>query len=132
MSRTLALSLAGLASVCAAGCGGGYLPVHGKVTLPDGSPVPGCTVIFEGQAGGKAISARGEVGPDGSFTMSTNRPGDGVPPGNYRVSVAPPPPPSLDSPSPAPYNEKFTRLETSGLTFEVKPGNSEFSIRVSK
>jgi len=135
MSRTLALSLAlaALASlVGAAGCGRGYLPVHGKVTLSDGSPVPGCLVLFEGEPGGKKISARGEVGPDGSFNMSTNTPGDGVPPGNYRVSVVPPPPPSLDSPSSAPYNERFTRSETSGLTFEVKPGNSELSIRVSK
>jgi len=117
---------------CAAGCGQGLHPVHGKVTLPDGKPVPGGMVVFEGQVGGKTISSRGEIAADGSFSMSTNTPGDGVPAGSYKVSVAPP---GLANPDarPAPlFADKYSSFDSSGLTFEVKPGKNEFPIQVSK
>jgi hypothetical protein len=115
-----------------AGCGQRLHPVTGKVTLPDGSPVPGSMVVFEGQADGQAISARGEVAADGSYSMSTNAPGDGVPAGNYRVSVAPPPMVNADSPTPAPFHPRYSSVETPGLTFQVKPGKNEFPIQVKK
>src|SRR5262245_35167366 len=82
------------------GCGPKYYPVSGKVTLPDGKPVPGSMVVFEGESGGKTISARGEVGADGGFSMSTNTPGDGVPAGKYKVSIAPPASASAESAAP--------------------------------
>jgi hypothetical protein len=107
-------------------------PVRGKVTLPGGKPVPGSLVIFEGEVGGKTISARGEVGEDGSFSMGTYTPGGGVPVGTYRVSVAPPPVANPDAPYVSPFNARFSRVDTSGLTFEVKPGTNEFPIEVQK
>ncbi len=116
----------------AAGCGQRLHPVSGKVTLPDGSPTAGSMVVFEGNVGGQAISARGDVGPDGSYSMSTHAPGDGVPAGSYRVSIAPPPVTNADAPSAAPFHPRFSNVETSGLTFDVKPGNNDFPIRVEK
>ena len=123
----LALSLAALA-----GCGAKYYPVHGKVTLPGGQPVPGSLVVFEGTSGGKSISARGEVGADGSYSLSTNAPGDGAPPGKYRVSVAPPPAISAEGGGRPPFHVRFSRVETSNLEFEVKPQDNEYSIQVTK
>lgn len=116
----------------AAGCGASMNPVSGKVTLPGGQPVPGGMVVFEGQVGGKTISARGAIGPDGSYTMSTNTPGDGVPAGTYKVSIAPPGSANPDAPAPSPFAAKFSSFDSSGLTFEVKPGKNEFPIPVTK
>lgn len=117
---------------CAGGCGTALHPVHGKVTLPDGKPVPGGMVVFEGQAGGKTISARGEIAADGSYTMSTNSPGDGVPAGTYKVCVAPPGLANPDARTAPPFAEKFSSFDASGLSFEVKPGKNEFPITVTK
>jgi len=89
-------------------------------------------VVFEGQVGGKTISARGTIGPDGSYSMSTNTPGDGVPAGAYKVSVAPPPIANPDAPAASPFATKFSSFDSSGLTFEVKPGKNDFPIQVTK
>ena len=64
--------------------------------------------------------------------MSTQSPGDGVPVGTYKVSVAPPAAASAESVGPPPFNTKLTRVETSGLEFEVKPQKNEFPIQVTK
>jgi len=118
---------------CFAGCGPGLQPVRGKVTLPDGKPAAGSQVVFEGTAAGKKVSARGDVGPDGSYVMSTFKPGDGVPPGKYKVQVNPPPMVNAEGPYVSPFHAKFSNLETSGLEFEVKRGGeNEFPIQVTK
>ena len=82
---------AGFLVACLAGCGAGMQPVKGKVTLADGKPAAGSQVVFESEQEGKKISARGDVGLDGSYELSTFKPGDGVPPGKYKVQVNPPP-----------------------------------------
>src|SRR5262245_56116739 len=33
------------------------------------------------------VSARGSIGPDGKFTISTNKPGDGCPVGEFQVAI---------------------------------------------
>lgn len=70
------------------GCGGGsdLLSVTGKVTNADGSPVTaaeGGLVLFNPAGSGKA--ATGNFEKDGTFTMMTEKPGDGVKPGTYKV-----------------------------------------------
>src|SRR5262245_7759316 len=116
-----------------AGCGPGLQPVRGKVTLPDGKPAAGSQVVFEGTEAGKQVSARGDVGADGSYEMSTFKPGDGVPAGKYKVQVNPPPMVNAEGPYVSPFNAKFSNLETSGLEFEVKRGSkNEFPIQVTK
>ena len=126
------LALAALTG--AAGCGSGRYPVAGRVTYEDGSPLPEGSVVGETTDGGVTVMARGIVGSDGRFEWGTERPGDGAKPGNYKVIVVPRAlgdaelakgeVPAVDS--------KFTRYESSGLTFEVKPEKNELNIKVTK
>jgi len=77
-------------SVGVVGCGGGAAPVKGKVTYK-GEPVKGGSLVFSPLAeGGKAAS--GDVKEDGTYTLTTNKPGDGAKPGHYRVTYTPPQP----------------------------------------
>lgn len=116
-----------------AGCGSKLVPVHGKVTLPDGKPAAGSQVVFQGGEEKKQFTARGDVGADGTFTMGTEKPGDGVPPGKYSVIVNPPPMVNAEGPYVVPFNAKFTNFKTSGLEFEAKRGAAnDFAIQVTK
>jgi hypothetical protein len=118
---------------CFSGCGMGLEPVRGKVTLPDGKPAAGSQVVFESEQDGKKISARGDVREDGSFELSTFKPGDGVPPGRYKVQVNPPPVVNAEGPNTSPFHAKFSNFQTSGLEFEVKSGaKNEFPIQVTR
>lgn len=81
-----------IAIALSAGCGsgGGALEVTGKVTNADGSPIQceGGTILFQPATageGGAGKHATGEVKPDGTFTMMTRMPGDGMQPGKYKV-----------------------------------------------
>src|SRR5437764_1356216 len=119
--------------VAVTGCGAGLQPVRGTVKLPDGKPAAGSQVVFEGGLEGKKVSARGDVQSDGSFELSTYKPGDGVPPGKYKVQVNPPPMVNAEAAYVSPFNAKYSNFETSGLEFEVKSGQrSEFPIQVTK
>jgi len=75
----------------AAGCDSNprTYPVHGKVMLEDGRLVTRGVVLFEGASGGALVAARGTITPNGTYEMSTYKPGDGVPPGKYRVQINP-------------------------------------------
>lgn len=123
-----------LLAVLAAGCGSGRYAVSGRVTYEDGSPVEAGTVIGEATVDGKAVSVQGNIEPDGSFQWGTERAGDGAPPGQYRVIVMPV---ALgdselaEGKRPA-VSGKYTRFETSGITFEVKPGKNNLSIKVER
>jgi hypothetical protein len=118
---------------CFSGCGPSMAPVHGKVTLGDGKPAAGSQVVFESDQEGKKVTARGDVQPDGSFELSTFKPGDGVPPGKYKVQVNPPPMINAEAAYVSPFNSKYSNFATSGLEFEVKRGaKNEFPIQVTK
>ncbi|HEY7425196.1 MAG TPA: hypothetical protein VH682_13275 [Gemmataceae bacterium] len=120
----------------AAGCGSKLYPVHGKVAFPDGTSLAGGLVVFERQQEeGKSITARGEIHADGSYQLSTYRPGDGVPAGKYRVLVAPKTDLNdIDNPHkpPPPFDPRYMAFATSGLEFEVKAGENEFPIQVAQ
>jgi hypothetical protein len=104
------------------------------VTYEDGSPVEAGTVIGEATVDGKPVGVQGNIERDGAFRWGTDRPGDGALPGKYRVVVMPAAlgdselaagkTPAVDS--------KFTKYETSGITFEVKPGTNELNITVTR
>jgi hypothetical protein len=107
--------------------------VRGKVTLPDGKPAAGSQVVFESEQEGKKISARGDVRDDGSYDLSTFKPGDGVPPGKYKVQVNPPPMVNAEGPYTLPFHAKYSSFQSSGLEFEVKSSaKNEFLIQVTK
>ena len=60
-------------------------PVSGTVLFKDGTAVTWGTIEFHGLA--KQAGARGEIGSDGSFMLSTFGEGDGAIPGEYQVTV---------------------------------------------
>lgn len=124
---------AGLMVLVLPGCGPRLETVRGKAVLANGQPATGSQVVFEGEFEGKPITARGDVREDGTFEMSTYAPGDGVPPGKYRVQVNPPPVVNADAPASIPFSSKYLNFQTSGLEFEVKSGQTnELSLRLER
>src|SRR5581483_10033784 len=71
------------------GCGSRRYPVTGSVNFDDGKPLEPGNLICERVIGGKTVMARGTILADGTFVLGTQRPGDGVLPGRYRVLVSP-------------------------------------------
>lgn len=123
-----------LVLLVAGGCGSARCSVTGRVTYDDGSPLDEGNVAGEATIDGKLVAVQGNIQKDGSFTWGSDKPGDGALPGTYRVVVLPRAlgdsemaqgmVPAVDS--------KFTRYETSDITFEVKSGRNELNINVTK
>ncbi len=122
-------------AVVATGCG--KPKVTGKVTFADGSPLTQGTVNFTDDK----IICKGSIKDDGSFEMRTLKPGDGVPPGTYKVYLTETmrfgdavESTSLDTT--AKMHEtvndvppKYSNPEQSGLTIEVK-GSMKYDITI--
>ncbi len=100
------LFLAGMASPAA---GADTADVQGKVTFA-GKPVVKGKVVFQ-PAKGKAVVAN--LNKDGSFSAKA------VPVGPTKVAITAPGLP-----------KKYTKVETSGLTFEVRKGEQQFDIQL--
>jgi hypothetical protein len=116
-----------------AGCGDEKRPVRGTVTLADGSPLTKGMVVFERMEGGAALTARGEIRPDGGYELSTDKLGDGVPPGKYRVLINPLDLSDIpDEKKNLPFDIKYLKFETSGLEYEVKPGPNDYPIKLDR
>ncbi|HEX5102842.1 MAG TPA: hypothetical protein VFV87_03475 [Pirellulaceae bacterium] len=127
LHAVVALSVAALLT----GCGSGIdtATVRGKVTL-GGQPVPNVIVNFQPENGRPAV---GQTDASGNYELSTISSGDGAVPGMHKVSfsIKTEPPPStavakqMSGPVvAAPFNVKYRSGETSGLTREVKAGES--------
>ena len=133
-SRRWPLLAAPLLLALVSGCGSGRHPVTGRVTYEDGTPVEAGTVIGEATVDGKPVGVQANIEKDGAFSWGTERAGDGALPGNYRVAVMPVALSELElsaGKQPA-VDGKYTRYETSGITFEVKPGKNELNITVTR
>jgi hypothetical protein len=76
--------LGALTVVLVAGCGSTLQPAGGRV-LVNGFPVTEGTIMFYPVAKGRP--ATGRIVQDGSFTLSYQKPGDGLPPGEYKVVI---------------------------------------------
>lgn len=85
MVRWSLLFVVALAGGCGGGGGGEFVPVTGTVTNADGSPIKSESGMIIFQPNGSGEAASGGVEKDGSFTMMTKKPGDGVKPGQYKV-----------------------------------------------
>lgn len=62
----------------------GMLPVEGTITL-DGEPLAGAAISFVPAEGGRPSS--GQTDDQGHFTLASYTANDGVPPGEYKVTV---------------------------------------------
>ncbi len=69
----------------AAGCEDGSTRLAGGTISVDGKPVDSGLVVFYPVDGGRQGS--GKINPDGSFVISYLKMGDGVPPGEYVVTI---------------------------------------------
>src|SRR5437867_2994334 len=108
-SVVVVLALLGLA-----GCGQGLYPVHGKVVWENGDAARELAHGFvncESTTGAGGV--RGDIEEDGTFQLSTTKPGDGVLPGKYRVAVIEYRP--GETPRPPIMDLAFSNLETSKL-----------------
>jgi hypothetical protein len=118
----------------AVGCSG-KLQVTGKVTFPDGTPLTSGEVRFESTG----FVAAGKIKSDGSYRVGTTSDTDGIPKGEYKVSIY-----ALDNshitpdinpldapPAKSLVAEKFRSAETSGLTCNVT-SSTKFNITVEK
>jgi len=80
--HVMAVSL--LAMACFVGCGTGLQKAGGVVKV-DGKPLDQGTVTFYPVQLGRPSTA--EIQPDGTFELSYLKPGDGLPPGEYKVAI---------------------------------------------
>lgn len=130
------LLLAGLGTVLLTGCGSGLCPVSGTLTWKDGSPakeLSGGQVVFEESE--KHVSSIGVIGPEGTFTMTTNKPGDGVPTGHYLVAILEHRPNANAAGTqlvPAKLDLKYADLNSSGLAVDIKPGKNAVSFALDR
>ena len=118
-----------LVCLAIAGCGGqGFVPTGGKVTFDDGSPVGGGGIAFQTDT----FMADGTINSDGTFTLSSLKPGDGLPPGTYKVIVGWT---EYDANERSIYriDPLFSDRQTTTLSAEVtKGGKNQFEFVVSK
>jgi hypothetical protein len=107
-------------------------PVQGKIVFSDGAAATELAGYLVGMDSGGPEGANGVVQPDGSFRVGTFENDDGAMPGKYKVSLTPPDPP-LDQPVPPPIiDPKYSNVETSGLTVEIKPGDNPVTLTVER
>ncbi len=95
-------------------------PVSGRVLSHDDAPLVGATVTARANDTGKWGS--GVTDAEGRFTLGTQTPGEGLPPGEYYVII-------LEdrgdlNQRPATIPERYSKASASGLTLTVKPGES--------
>jgi hypothetical protein len=136
MDELANLRLVGFVAIALVGCGSEYdSTVNGIVKL-DGNVVPTGTVTFAPQSSGP--TAFSLIAPNGKYSLHTGRE-EGLPPGQYLVSVtAHALPASLRSKDggPAPLGKAITPdwyrdAATSGLSFDVKPGDNELNLNLT-
>jgi hypothetical protein len=74
-----------LLAIALAGCGGGprMAKVTGRVTVA-GQPLTTGTIMFHPESGPTAV---GGINADGTYTLSTLKPGDGAVVGAHRVTI---------------------------------------------
>jgi len=106
-------------------------PVKGNVTL-DNKPVAGARVVFIPESG---PAAEGLTNDAGDFVLKTGSVNSGAVPGKHTVTVTKVQLPPADKPYDPVKNlipEKYSSVQTSGLTEVVKEGANEFHISLKE
>lgn len=84
-SRRSLLVLAAMSLAAVVGCGGGRVPVAGRVVFDDGEPVRTGRVELRGRD--QRVRAAGMLDSEGRFRLVTDDGRDGLPPGEYDAIV---------------------------------------------
>ena len=132
LSKAVLLSLCIIGIALTVGCPSGKkLKVSGYVTFSDdGSPLTTGTVVLESET----TRVMGVLNDKGYYALGELVDGDGVPFGQYRVTIAGARE-QLPNGFPGKYfvDSKYERPNTSGLTFEVKKdGPKTFDFKVDR
>lgn len=114
-----------------AGCGSAgsetaaktLIPVKGKVTYK-GKPLTRGRIKFEPDGFGR--NAYGKIQSDGTFTLTTDKEGDGAVAGHHRVAVTET---GIKSSRDA-VAKKYANVSSSGLTADVDSTNTEFTFDI--
>ena len=131
--------------VTVVGCGPGTYPVEGQVVFTDGKAareLSGGAVEFRSLEVQPAVSARGLIRDDGSFSVTTHKPGDGAVAGRHRVLITPPIVLATKSDVPAAgpaggplkqlVDPRVTAFETSGLEVVVEKKPTAVTLTVGR
>lgn len=122
---------AALALLCGCSAGPKMHPVNGRITFPDGTPLPEGSIELQAKdAGARQWHPRAAVNKDGSFSVTTvigDRERKGAPQGTYDVIVV-----SVTGRGQSRIDPRFMDFATSGLTVTVQPGNNECPFEVTK
>lgn len=119
--------------VLLAGCSAGpkLYPVSGRITFPDGNPLPEGSVELQARdADGRRWHPRAAVNKDGYFSLATvigGREQTGAPAGTYDVIVV-----SVTGRGTSRIDPRFMDFATSGLTVTVNPGKNECPLEVTR
>jgi hypothetical protein len=110
------------------------VPARGKVLLPSGQPLRGGRIQLN-RLDPPLVDAFGDVGSDGSFTLTTYQPDDGAVPGRYVVTISPynyhhksGSPVKLDNAAQIPV--KYLETETSKLEVEITNGENILEVKL--
>lgn len=109
-------------------------PFEGHVFL-DGVPIPGAVVDFQpAEEGRRSLRADGVVQADGSFRLSTVTANDGVPAGEYTVTLTLRRPLFTPEGRPGPNTlpEKYARASTSPLRAKIVPGKNDVVLELHR
>ncbi len=123
-----------LAAAVGCGAGGGKASVSGKV-LAGGQPVTSGSITFMPiNSEGGASPASGEIKPDGTFVMGTEKPADGVAVGKHSVSFSAP---SVEQPEwdgygtpPAAKEVPYANLVPKQTELEVQAGANDITVEL--
>jgi hypothetical protein len=97
------------------------VPVKGKVTYK-GQPLARGVITFEPRNSGRQAS--GQIGPDGTFELTTLSKGDGAAVGKHRISVSE----TGASPKAELVPKKYTEVNTSKIEVEVTKDKTDYPI----
>ena len=108
------------------------IKVRGKVTFSDGEPVTHGCVTFESDSNELAL---GMLDNNGNYVLGRHKDGDGIKPGFYKIwltgtNITQSSPTAtqsgmgmmMNSTTTVTVHPKYQRKDSSGLTFEAKPG----------
>lgn len=114
-----------------------FAKVTGKVEY-HGQPLKSGRISFLPVDGNQGAPAAGDIQADGTYTMSTTEPGDGVIPGEYKVGVtdrvneeADDANPNKVIKSPAGIAPMYESPYTSKIQVKVEPGSNDIPITLN-
>jgi hypothetical protein len=110
-------------------------PVRGRVFI-EGAPAAGAVVVLHGTnpKTKRELRADGVAEADGTFVLTTYKAYDGVPEGEYAVTVVLRKPfyDAAGRPGPNLLPAKYANVDTSGLKYTVKAGANDVTLELRK